>query len=122
LTADKRAQGKRAEQLAQAYLQTRGLQFIQSNYHCRMGELDLVMREADTLVFIEVRLRRSTAFGTAAESVTRRKQDKLWRAALHFMASRPDLASLAVRFDVIALSGMAVEDSCWIRNAFGAEH
>ena len=122
MSSDKRTQGKRAEQLAKAYLQTRGLKFIQSNYHCRMGELDLVMRELDTLVFVEVRLRRSAAFGTAAESVTRAKQDKLRCAALHFMASRPDLASLAARFDVIALSSMAVEDSCWIRNAFGAEH
>ncbi|MCJ7558069.1 MAG: YraN family protein [Gammaproteobacteria bacterium] len=122
MTTDKRTQGRQAEQLAKAYLQTRGLQFIQANYHCRMGELDLVMREADTLVFVEVRLRRSTAFGTAAESVTRSKQDKLWQAALHFTASRPDLASLAVRFDVVALSGMTVDDSCWIRNAFGAEH
>ena len=87
MTADRRTQGKRAEQLAKAYLQTRGLEFIQANYHCRMGELDLVMREADSLVFVEVRLRRSTAYGSAAESVTRSKQDKLWQAALHFMAS-----------------------------------
>ena len=119
MTADRRTQGKRAEQLAKTWLQARGLVLVQANYHCRMGELDLVMREADTLVFVEVRLRRSTAYGSAAESVTRSKQDKLRQAALHFIASRPDLASLAVRFDVIALSGMRIEDSCWIRNAFG---
>lgn len=108
--------------MALEFLEARGLTLIQANYHCRLGELDLVMRDSNSLVFVEVRLRRNPDFGSAAESVTRNKQDKLWRAALHFTASRPDLASLPVRFDVIALSDMHIDDNCWIKNAFGANH
>lgn len=122
MSRERRAQGKEAEKLAQEFLVSRGLKLVEANYYCRLGELDLVMRDKDSLVFVEVRLRRNPDFGSAAESVTRNKQDKLWRAALHFMASRPDLASLPVRFDVIALSDMRIDDSCWIKNAFGANH
>lgn len=122
MTRDGRAHGKEAEQLALAYLQSRGLELVEANYHCRLGELDLVMKDGNSLVFVEVRLRRNPYYGSAAESVTRNKQDKLWRAALHFTASRPDLASLPVRFDVIALSDMQINDKCWIKNAFGVNH
>lgn len=119
---DRRARGQQAEKMALEFLKSRGLKLIEENYYCRLGELDLVMRDNDSLVFVEVRLRRNPGFGSAAESVTRNKQDKLWRAALHFTASRPDLASLPVRFDVIALSDMQIDDNCWIKNAFGANH
>lgn len=122
MSRDRRAHGKEAEKLAQEFLVSRGLKLVEANYYCRLGELDLVMKDKNSLVFVEVRLRRNPDFGSAAESVTRNKQDKLWRAALHFTASRPDLASLPVRFDVIALSDMRIDDSCWIKNAFGANH
>lgn len=122
MSREHRAHGKQAEKLALDFLESRGLKLIEENYHCRLGELDLVMRDGNFLVFVEVRLRRNPNFGSAAESVTRNKQDKLWRAALHFTASRPELASLPVRFDVIALSDMRIDDNCWIKNAFGANH
>lgn len=79
------------------------------------------MRDGESVVFVEVRLRRNRAFGSAAESVDQRKQDKLMQAALHFMAAEPALAALPVRFDVMALSNLRVDDSCWIKNAFDAE-
>lgn len=122
MSREHRVQGNQAEKLALEFLESRGLKLIEGNYHCRLGELDLVMRDGNFLVFVEVRLRRNPNFGSAAESVTRNKQDKLWRAALHFTASRPELASLPVRFDVIALSDMQIDDNCWIKNAFGANH
>jgi putative endonuclease len=120
LTRDRQHRGKQAETLAKDYLRNKGLELLQANYHCRGGELDLVMLDRDTLVFIEVRLRTNNAYGSAAESVTANKRDKLRYAALHFIAGRPELGSMPVRFDVIALSELQIDDDCWIKGAFGA--
>lgn len=112
--------GQQAEDLALAYLEFQGLQLLARNYHFRLGEIDLVMRDGEALVFVEVRLRQGRGHGSAAESVTAGKQDKLIRGALHFLGTRPELADLNVRFDVLALSELRVDESCWIRNAFDA--
>jgi putative endonuclease len=77
------------------------------------------MRDADVLVFVEVRYRASATFGSALESVTFTKQQRLRRAARHFLVHNTDLSRLACRFDVVALSprrGRVVLE--WIRNAF----
>lgn len=121
MSSSRQARGRDAEDRALAFLQSRGLALLRRNYHCRLGELDLVMQDGNVLVFVEVRLRRNRGFGTAAESVDQHKQDKLMQAALHFMAAEPALSGLPVRFDVMALSNLRVDDSCWIKNAFDAE-
>lgn len=100
-----RERGARAEKLARRYLEQQGLQFLLANYHCRMGEIDLIMRHDETLVFIEVRYRGNDRFGSAAETVDRTKQRKLVATALCYLQSKPKLAKLASRFDVIAISG-----------------
>jgi len=87
------------------------------NYRCRRGEIDLVMREAGTLVFVEVRFRSSTRFGTPAETVDIRKQRRLAAAAAHYLQRHP--TNLPCRFDVIAVSGTNQID--WIRDAFNVE-
>jgi len=115
-----RKRGRQAENLALAFLQSQGLTLLARNYHFRFGEIDLVMRDGKAVVFVEVRLRQGRGHGSAAESVTRSKQDKLIRGALHFLGARPELAELAVRFDVLAMSELRVEESCWIRGAFEA--
>jgi putative endonuclease len=106
--------GKSAEARAEAHLAAHGLQPVARNWRCRFGELDLVMRDGATLVFVEVRLRRNAGYGGAAASVTPAKQKKLLAAARLYLAG---LASTPpCRFDVVALAGDAITD--WIRNAF----
>lgn len=109
--------GEEKERLACSYLQDKGLHLLQRNYRCRRGEIDLIMREASTLVFVEVRFRASTRFGTPAETVDLRKQRKLAAAASHYL--QRNSINLPCRFDVIALSGPNRID--WIRDAFNVE-
>jgi putative endonuclease len=102
----KRAErGSRAEQLARRFLEQQGLRFKQANFRCKRGEIDLIMQDGETLVFVEVRYRSSSRFGSAAESVDRHKQRKLVTTALFYLQSKPELARQASRFDVIAISG-----------------
>lgn len=109
--------GGEKERLACAYLRGKGLHLLERNYRCRRGEIDLVMREASILVFVEVRFRASTRFGTPAETVDIHKQRKLAAAASHYLQHNP--TNLPCRFDVIALSGTNRID--WIRDAFNVQ-
>jgi putative endonuclease len=109
--------GVAAEALAADYLQERGLKIIARNYRCRLGEIDLIAREGRTTIFVEVRQRRSSAFGGAAASITARKRTRLIRAARHYL-SRMD-AMPACRFDALLIEGDPPRID-WIRNAFGA--
>jgi len=116
--------GREAERHAERWLKARGLQVLARNYRCRFGELDLVMRQGDTLVFVEVRLRRDERFGGARASVTRAKQRRLLAAANHYLMCHPALARLPCRFDVLALTGDpggAVKVD-WICHAFSGEY
>ncbi len=108
--------GHAKEQQARAYLEAQGLQQIVNNYRCRFGEIDLIMREGDTLVFVEVRFRSSDRFGTSAETVGLRKQRRLIAAAEHYLQRHP--SCMRCRFDVLALG--PGEQMQWIQNAFEA--
>ncbi|MFW5452584.1 YraN family protein [Thioalkalivibrio sulfidiphilus] len=110
-------QGRRGEARALAYLEGRGLRLLEHNYRCRGGEIDLVMRDGATTVFVEVRLRRNRRFGGAAASITPSKQHRLCTAARHYLMVR-GMPDGPVRFDVVALEGDEPVD--WIRNAFDA--
>jgi putative endonuclease len=115
--AGTRGVGDAKERLAEDYLKRRRLQPIARNHRCRFGEIDLVMRDGATLVFVEVRYRRSDRFGTPAETVDRRKQQRLAAAASHYLQAHPTV--LPCRFDVVAVNG---EDRIeWIKNAFSVE-
>ena len=111
--------GRASEHIARRWLLRRGLEFIEANYRCPVGELDLVMLEDDCLVFVEVRYRRTNHYGGALESVTLAKQARLGRAAEHFLQRRNAHQQRPVRFDVIAISGkdplLSID---WCRNAF----
>ena len=105
-----------AESRALDYLLARGLRLVERNYRVRAGELDLVMRDGAQVVFVEVRLRASGAFGGAAASVTPAKQARVRRAAQAWLAARRGTRAWpAVRFDVVALDGATVH---WIPSAF----
>lgn len=109
--------GERAEQIAAGYLQRKGLALIETNYRCRWGEIDLVLQDRDTIVFIEVKLRHSTSFGGAAYSVTPRKQARIVAAARHYLAGKHEMPC---RFDVVLLKRLDPPRIEWIRDAFSA--
>ena len=110
--------GADAEDRALHYLQRQGLTLVQRNFRARGGEIDLVMRERDQLVLVEVRKRSSPRYGDAAESVDARKRGRIVLAARWLLMQQPALARLATRFDVIAIDG---DDRInWIRAAFDA--
>lgn len=106
--------GQGAETRAAAYLETQGLRLVERNWRCRFGEIDLVMRDGATLVFVEVRLRSRSDYGGAAASVTPAKQKRLLAAARQYLGTLKALPPC--RFDVVALSGSAPPE--WIKNAF----
>lgn len=108
--------GLAAEKLAATYLTNNGLKLIAQNYHCRFGEIDLVMTDKTTLVFVEVRLRKSNYFGDAAASITPQKQHKIQLTAQHFLQSYPSLP--ACRFDVILMNKIELHAISWLKNAF----
>jgi putative endonuclease len=113
--------GAHFEQRALRTLQKAGLKLVERNWRSRFGELDLVMRERDMLVFVEVRYRRDARFGGAAASVGTAKRGKLLQAARGFLQAHPRFASLPCRFDVIAFDGDADSPACtWQRGAFEA--
>jgi putative endonuclease len=107
--------GREAEDTAFEYLRKKGLSEIERNYRCRFGEIDLIMRDDETVVFVEVRMRSSSRFGGAFESIDARKQKKLLTAARHYMAASGRIPDC--RFDAVLLNGDSQIE--WIRNAFG---
>lgn len=109
------SKGVKAEKQALAFLKAQGLVFVCQNYFCRFGEIDLIMHEDDTLIFIEVRYRKNNDFGGALASITKRKQDKIIKTARHYLAQL-DFEPYC-RFDVIAID-QEMETPEWIQNAF----
>jgi putative endonuclease len=110
--------GAAAESLARQYLERHGLRLITQNWLCRRGELDLVMLDGDTVVFVEVRYRRHVAWGGALESVDGRKRERLVTAAQTFLQQESRWTRHPCRFDVVAVSGSTTPKLDWIRNAF----
>ncbi len=109
------ADGQVAEAQALAYLQERGLSLVERNFRCKTGEIDLIMRDRATLVFVEVRKRQSSRYGGAMASVTVAKQARLVSAA-QFYLQRYN-AMPPCRFDVVAMEGDSMH---WLQNAIEA--
>lgn len=115
------ARGRPWEDLALAHLRGHGLVLLARNFQTRFGELDLVMRDGDVVVFVEVRYRTHRHFGGGAGSVDTRKQRKLVTAAQQFLQAHPPLARLPCRLDVVALGGDPDHPAIdWLRSAFEA--
>lgn len=113
-------QGRRAEDYALARLEQAGLRLVDRNYRSRFGEIDIIMADGKTLVFVEVRYRSSDRYGGAQESVNWRKQARLIKTAACFL--REKRLDLPTRFDIAALSpGPGGLELAWIKNAFQAE-
>ncbi|MGV8861621.1 MAG: YraN family protein [Pseudomonas sp.] len=112
--------GREAEAYALQHLQQQGLRLITQNWLCKRGELDLVMLDGDTVVFVEVRYRRHAGWGGALESVDVRKRGKLILAAQFFLQKESRWADSPCRFDVVAINGDpgSAPPLDWVRNAF----
>lgn len=119
-----RTKGFEIEQYVAEYLQKQGIEIITRNFSCKMGEIDIICKDkpntySEVLVFIEVRYRKNTLYGSAAESVTHTKQQKLIRTAHYYLMKNPWEQHLDCRFDVIAVS---LEHNLskieWIQDAF----
>ena len=111
------ARGRNAEAAACVYLEAQGLKLWARNFRCAYGEIDLVMQDRDTVCFIEVRARTADTHGGAAGSVTYGKQQKIIRAAQHYLLAHPNAADAPCRFDVVTLGPAGLE---WLRDAFQA--
>lgn len=116
-----RAIGREWEGEALKRLEAAGLKLLDRNYQCRLGELDLVMRDGDSVAFVEVRFRRRSDFGSGAETVGMSKRRRLIAAAQHYLQRHPALADMPCRFDVIAIGPGASPRIEWLRNAFSLD-
>src|SRR5688572_19073116 len=101
---ERKAIGLLGEELALAHLLSFGLRLVTRNYRCKLGEIDLVMLDGETLVLVEVRCRATNEYGGAAASITWQKQRKLAKAAEHLLMKNPELRRHPARFDVIAIT------------------
>lgn len=112
--------GKQGETAALEFLQTQGMTLVEQNYRIRAGEIDLIMRHKDFLVFVEVRTRNSTGHGSAIDSINYAKRRQIERVARHYLKERNISATVFCRFDVVGITpdpqgGLHVE---YIENAF----
>ena len=105
------------------YLEHQGLTLVRKNYSCKLGEIDLIMIEKETLVFVEVRYRKNDIYGSGADTITYRKQRRIIRAAQMFILSNPNYTNANCRIDVASVqpsSNPMHNHISWIKNAFEA--
>jgi putative endonuclease len=112
--------GQIAETKALKFLKSKGLQLVQRNYNCQIGEIDLIMCDKNDLVFVEVRARVNLKFGIGAESITKAKKQKIIKASLHYIIKNQLEDKFSLRFDVISIDGIN-ESITWLKNAFDAD-
>lgn len=111
--------GAHWEKAAESYLRDRGLKLLHRNFSSRFGEIDLIMEDEQTVVFIEVKYRKNNQHGSGAEAVTFHKQDRISRTASWYLTKHPHRADQFCRFDVISIEPKIVDQGInWIRNAF----
>jgi len=112
--------GSQTELFAEQYLIQQGLTTVDKNIHCRQGEIDLIMQDGDTFVFIEVKYRKSANFGGAIAAISVSKQKKIKHCAAFFLhKAQLNEYNTPCRFDVIALEGDINKPSVtWLKNAF----
>ena len=114
----KQLAGNTAEDLATMHLAQAGLRILTRNYRVRGGEIDCIALDGDTLVFVEVRLRRNARFGGAAASIDARKQQRIIHAACCYLMRHPRQAERPCRFDCVLLNSLDADQVEWIKDAF----
>ncbi len=112
--------GQQYEKLALTYLKQQGLSLVSQNFHCRFGEIDLIMLDNETLVFIEVRARNNKQHGLSEDTVDFIKQKKIITTAEYYLQQKiSDVDNLTCRFDVLAINQAKIN---WIKNAFSSDN
>ncbi len=104
---NKRKVGAQYERVAGAYLEEKGYQILEYNYRCRLGEIDLVLKDGGYLVFCEVKYRRDTASGHPSEAVDIRKQRAISRCAMYYLMEK-GCADVPCRFDVVSIENQKI--------------
>lgn len=111
--------GRAAEQQAVEYLQARGLELVVRNYRAPCGEIDIIMQDGSTLVFVEVRYRSNEAFCRTTETISAAKRRRLRATGEHYLQRHATSANGDCRFDIITLTGPQDNATChWLTNAF----
>lgn len=123
--------GQWAEKQALSFLQTQGFSLIVANYHCRYGEIDLIVQKDQEIIFVEVKARSSTRYAQSYETISLSKQKKIMKSALCFLENEPRFSAFYCRFDVICFDffqqfakkiqhdfSKFPYDQQWIENAF----
>jgi putative endonuclease len=114
-----RQAGAHWEKTAESFLLSRGLKLLRRNFSSRFGEIDLIMEDNRTLVFVEVKYRTSKQHGTGADAVTLQKQGRISRTASWFLVKNPDRAEQYCRFDVVSIDPLNKDQGIsWIKAAF----
>ena len=119
-----RQAGAHWERSAESFLVAQGLRLLQRNFSSRMGEIDLIMEDDKTIVFVEVRYRKNSHFGGGVESITIHKQNKISRTAAWYLVKNPHRAEQFCRFDIISIGSISSDPQIkdqgidWIQNAF----
>ena len=117
LWQNSREKGQYYELKAQKYLVKNGLTFIERNYYCPFGELDIIMKDGDTLVFVEVKFRKNKVRGGAKYALSPQKQARLKRSIYHYLAAK-NLTNNPLRIDYVAITGESSPDINWLKNVF----
>ena len=112
---NKRELGSRYEEAAARFLESRGYEIIERNYRCRQGEIDLIAKEGEYVVFVEVKYRSGDNRGGSIEAVTPQKQRRISKAALHYLMQKQYREDVPCRFDVVGVDGRKIT---LLRNAF----
>lgn len=110
-----RIHGSYFEETALQHLKKQNLKLLRKNFNCKMGEIDLIMLEKEILVFIEVRYRQNPKYGSAIESISYFKQQKIKKAAQYFLLTHAEYQQHICRFDALAIDNKKIS---WIKNAF----
>jgi putative endonuclease len=114
-----RQSGAEWEKTAESFLRGHGLKLLQRNFSSRFGEIDLIMEDEETVVFVEVKYRKSSQHGSGADAVTFHKQGRISRTAAWYLAMNPHRAEQVCRFDVISINPQEKDQGInWIKSAF----
>lgn len=111
-----RSVGRDKEVLAAEYLEKSGYRILERNFYCRVGEIDIIAKDGDTHVFVEVKYRKAAGFGMPEEAVSRIKQEKIYKTAMYYIYKHHKGNDVLCRFDVIAVEGDKIRH---YKNAFG---
>ena len=108
---------------AARYLENQGCQLLTRGFRCRLGEIDLIVKDQDFICFVEVKFRQTLSFGGAAYAIPATKQRRLIKTAQYFIQENPQIANQAMRFDALLIQQQANHSfRCnWIKNAFYGE-